>query len=96
MLARYLLAADHPGAANAFGIFWMRQYIDSAIPDDLMDAARIDGAHEFRIYWNIVVPVITPALAAPGDHDLHGELEQLLLAAADPEGRGEVSHCPWR
>jgi multiple sugar transport system permease protein len=53
-----------PGIANAFGIFWMRQYIDGAIPNDLMDASRIDGAHEFRIYWNIVVPVITPALAA--------------------------------
>jgi len=53
-----------PGVANAFGIFWMRQYIDSAIPSDLMDAARIDGAHEFRIYWNIVIPVITPALGA--------------------------------
>ena len=53
-----------PGIANAFGIFWMRQYIMSAIPDDLMDAARIDGAHEFRIYWNIILPVITPALAA--------------------------------
>ena len=53
-----------PGIANAFGIFWMRQYIDSAIPNDMMDAARIDGAHEFRIYWNIVLPVITPALAA--------------------------------
>src|SRR5262245_3640110 len=34
-----------PGIANAFGIFWMRQYIDSAIPSDMMDAARIDGAH---------------------------------------------------
>lgn len=53
-----------PGVANAFGIFWMRQYIDGAIPNDLMDAARIDGAHEFRIYWNVVVPVIAPALAA--------------------------------
>ncbi len=53
-----------PGAASAFGIFWMRQYIDSAIPSDLMDAARIDGAHEFRIYWQVVLPVITPALAA--------------------------------
>ena len=53
-----------PGIANAFGIFWMRQYIAQAIPDDLIDAARIDGAHEFRIYWNIVVPVIVPALAA--------------------------------
>lgn len=53
-----------PSAVNAFGIFWMRQYIQSAIPNDLMDAARIDGAHEFRIYWNVVVPVISPALAA--------------------------------
>lgn len=53
-----------PGIANAFGIFWMRQYIDAAIPSDMMDAARIDGAHEFRIYWNIILPVITPALAA--------------------------------
>jgi cellobiose transport system permease protein len=53
-----------PGIANAFGIFWMRQYITSAVPADMMDAARIDGAHEFRIYWNIIVPVIVPALAA--------------------------------
>jgi len=53
-----------PGIANAFGIFWMRQYITSAVPVDMMDAARIDGAHEFRIYWNIIVPVIVPALAA--------------------------------
>ena len=53
-----------PGVANAFGIFWMRQYISAAIPNEMMDAARIDGAHEFRIYWNIVVPVITPALGA--------------------------------
>jgi len=53
-----------PGAANAFGIFWMRQYITSAVPNDLIDAARIDGAGQFRIYWNIVVPVILPALAA--------------------------------
>ena len=53
-----------PGVANAFGIFWMRQYIDSAIPGDMIDAARIDGAHDFRIYWNIVLPVIVPALSA--------------------------------
>jgi ABC-type glycerol-3-phosphate transport system permease component len=53
-----------PSMATAFGIFWMRQYISSAIPNDLIDAARIDGAHEFRIYWNVVLPVITPALSA--------------------------------
>lgn len=53
-----------PGIANAFGFFWMRQYIESSVPNDLMDSARIDGAHEFRIYWNIVLPIIKPALGA--------------------------------
>lgn len=53
-----------PSAVSAFGIFWMRQYIQDAVPNDLLDAARIDGAHEFRIYWSVVLPVITPALAA--------------------------------
>jgi ABC-type glycerol-3-phosphate transport system permease component len=53
-----------PGMANAFGIFWMRQYIESAVPNDMMDAARIDGAHEFGIYTSIVLPVIAPALGA--------------------------------
>ena len=51
-----------PGMASIFGIFLIRQYAFS-IPDDLLDAARIDGAGEFRIYWSIVVPTITPILA---------------------------------
>ena len=55
-----------PGMASAFGIFFMRQYIASAISRELMDAARIDGASEFRIYWNIVVPLIRPGLATLG------------------------------
>jgi ABC-type glycerol-3-phosphate transport system permease component len=54
-----------PGAANAFGIFFMRQYITS-ISDELLDAARIDGAGEFGIYWRIVVPIITPGLTSLG------------------------------
>jgi len=53
-----------PGAANAFGIFWMRQYIGANVPDDLLDAARVDGCSEWTIYWRIVLPVIRPALAA--------------------------------
>jgi multiple sugar transport system permease protein len=52
-----------PGMANAFGIFLMRQYIASTMPKQLMDAARIDGASEFRIYWSIVLPLVRPALA---------------------------------
>ena len=46
----------------AFGIFLNRQYIYS-IPDDLIDAARIDGCNEFMIYWNVVLPIIKPVLA---------------------------------
>lgn len=54
-----------PGAANAFGIFFMRQYI-SSISDELLDAARIDGAHEFGIYWRVIVPIIVPGLTSLG------------------------------
>jgi len=52
-----------PQGATAFGIFMMRQYIKN-IPDELLDAARVDGASEFRIYWQIVMPLAKPALAA--------------------------------
>lgn len=52
-----------PGAVSAFGIFLLRQYMMS-IPDELLDAARIDGASEFRIYSRIVLPLTGPALAA--------------------------------
>lgn len=54
-----------PGAANAFGIFFMRQYI-STISDDIMDAARMDGAGEFTIFWRIIVPIIAPGLTSLG------------------------------
>ncbi|HUG23439.1 carbohydrate ABC transporter permease [Piscinibacter sp.] len=55
-----------PSAAGAFGIFLMRQYIASAIPKELIEAARMDGCGEFRIYWNIVLPLTTPALGTLG------------------------------
>jgi ABC-type glycerol-3-phosphate transport system permease component len=54
-----------PGAANAFGIFFMRQYI-SSISDELLDAARIDGASEFGLYRRIIVPIIMPGLISLG------------------------------
>lgn len=54
-----------PQAASAFGIFLLRQYMMS-IPDDLLDAARIDGGSEFRIFAEIVMPLTRPALAALG------------------------------
>jgi len=54
-----------PGAANAFGIFFMRQYIMS-VSSELMDAARIDGAGEFTIFWRIILPIIAPGLTSLG------------------------------
>ncbi|MGD0610539.1 MAG: carbohydrate ABC transporter permease [Anaerolineales bacterium] len=54
-----------PAAVDAFGIFLMRQFIES-IPSELIDAARIDGASEFLIYAQIILPQLGPALAALG------------------------------
>jgi multiple sugar transport system permease protein len=51
-----------PGAIDAFAIFWMRQVI-AAVPDELLDAGRVDGCGEFGLYWRIVVPIIRPGLA---------------------------------
>ena len=55
-----------PGAASAFGIFMMRQFVSSAVPRDLIEAARMDGCGEFRIYWTIVLPLLQPALGTLG------------------------------
>lgn len=55
-----------PSAVDAFGIFWMCQYIASAVPSELLDAARIDGCSEFRIYRQVVLNLASPALAALG------------------------------
>jgi len=54
-----------PYLAQAFGVFLMRQFIQS-IPNDLLEAARIDGASELRIYWQVVLPLCRPALATLG------------------------------
>jgi multiple sugar transport system permease protein len=55
-----------PGAAGALGIFLMRQYIASAIPRDLIDAARMDGCGELRTFWSVVLPLCGPALGTLG------------------------------
>lgn len=52
-----------PLVITSFGVFLMRQHVAS-IPDDLMDAARIDGCGELRVFWNVIVPLSIPALSA--------------------------------
>lgn len=52
-----------PNLANAFGIFLMRQFI-KGVPDELIEAARVDGASELRVLFQIVAPAVLPAIAA--------------------------------
>lgn len=50
-----------PAAASAFGVFWMNQFISGAIPDSVVESARLDGCGEFRIFFQIALPFIRPA-----------------------------------
>jgi len=55
-----------PSMVSAFGIFWMRQYSLSSIHTDLIDAGRIDGCSHLRLYWNVALPALRPALGFLG------------------------------
>jgi cellobiose transport system permease protein len=55
-----------PGLVTAFGVFWMTQYIAQVLPDELVEAARIDGATMFQTFWRIALPAARPAAAMLG------------------------------
>jgi cellobiose transport system permease protein len=61
-----LAAVIVPFLTSAFGVFMMRQYVSSAVPDELIEAARVDGCSTFRIYWNVVIPAVLPAAGVLG------------------------------
>ena len=65
-LANHLSAVILPSLCTAFGVFFMRQYVASAVPDELIEAAYMDGAGPFRVFWSIVVPAVKPAMAVLG------------------------------
>ena len=60
-----------PGAASAFGIFLMRQFASTAVPRELVEAARMDGCGEFSIYWRIVLPLMKPGARHAGADHVH-------------------------
>jgi cellobiose transport system permease protein len=62
-LAGHLQAVILPSLCTAFGVFFMRQYIAGAVPDELIEAAYMDGAGPFRVLVSIVVPAARPAMA---------------------------------
>jgi cellobiose transport system permease protein len=55
-----------PFMISGFGVFLMRQYASQAVPDELIESARMDGCSTFRIYWNVVLPALRPAAAVLG------------------------------
>lgn len=75
-----------PGMISAFGIYLMRQFM-STIPDDLIDAARVDGMSELRIFFSVVLPLVTPALATLAIFNFIGNWNAFLwplIAASKP------------
>jgi multiple sugar transport system permease protein len=75
-----------PFAAGAFGVFLMRQFVQS-VPDELLEAARIDGAGEWYIFFRIVLPLVKPALATLAIFTFLGSWNNFvwpLIATNDP------------
>ena len=67
-----------PDAASAFGIFWIRQYIQETVPAQLLDAARIDGCPEFLVFFRVVAPLLGPAFGALGIMTFMGSWNQFM------------------
>ncbi len=65
-LTGQLTAVIFPGLVTAFGVFYMRQHIAEGVPDELIEAARVDGASTLRIYRSIIVPSVRPAFGVLG------------------------------
>lgn len=65
-LGNHLGALILPTLVTAFGVFFMRQFLVQALPTELLEAARMDGANSLRIVWHVVVPIARPAMAVLG------------------------------
>jgi cellobiose transport system permease protein len=62
----HLKAVILPSLVTAFGVFFMRQYLSEALPTELLEAARVDGANSLQIVWHVVFPAARPAMAVLG------------------------------
>jgi cellobiose transport system permease protein len=65
-LAGTLSAVILPAIVSAFGVFWMTQYLSQALPYELIEAARVDGASMIRTFWSVALPAARPAAAMLG------------------------------
>ncbi|WP_045314668.1 carbohydrate ABC transporter permease [Lentzea aerocolonigenes] len=71
-----------PSLVSAFGVFLMRQYAEKAVPDELIEAARVDGCSTFRIYWTVVLPALRPGAAVLGLFTFMGTWNEFLWPLA--------------
>ena len=77
-----LAAVIVPFLVSAFGVFLMRQYAERAVPDELIEAARIDGCTNFRIYRTVVLPALRPGAAVLGLFTFMGTWNEFLWPLA--------------
>jgi len=62
----HLQAVIAPNLVTAFGVFLMRQYIAQSVPDELIDAAKVDGCYTLGVFWHVVLPAVRPVAAVLG------------------------------
>ncbi|HEX5496079.1 MAG TPA: carbohydrate ABC transporter permease [Mycobacteriales bacterium] len=64
--ANQIQAVIVPGLVTGFGVFFMRQYLSGAVPDELLEAGRVDGCSTFGLFWHVALPAARPAAAVLG------------------------------
>jgi cellobiose transport system permease protein len=62
----HLMAVIAPNLASAFGVFLMRQYISGSVPNELIDAAKVDGCYTFGVFRHVIWPAVRPVAAVLG------------------------------
>lgn len=67
-----------PAAANAFNVFFIKQFIEGSIPDEIIESSRVDGAGEFRTFNQIILPILGPAVSALGIFTFIGSWNNFL------------------
>ena len=85
-----LTAVIVPALVNAFGVFFMTQYLSEALPSELLEAGRMDGCSNHRLFWHVVLPVARPAMAVLGMLTFLGTWNDYLwplVVLASPENQ---------
>lgn len=85
-----LTAVIVPALVNAFGVFFMTQYLSEALPTELLEAGRVDGCANHRLFWHVVLPAARPAMAVLGMLTFLGAWNDFfwpLVVLASPENQ---------